>query len=790
MIEHISASRSHHIADAQLKRGCRRARYKFNLLSLTRHQVVTSCRLLSVLDVGYARNGGPSVEISPISPRRPANVEPDVYEPAADLRRIGGVVRRQFKLAAMGAGLAALLALLFLYFVQPLYLSSVKILLDVNQNQLLASSQSSPTPQSATTAEDFVATQMAVIGSEVVAGRVARSLGLTYNPETERLSSQPASEKDTRLTTAPPAETTDPVDPAVVHALNRALSVFRVEKSMVIEIDVTDPDPALAEAMASAYGQAYLDDQLGARYESARNAATWLENRIVRLRNQSLEANAEVETFRKQNNLVATDGRLLSDQQLQQLNDRLSEARSNLTRATARETVFSNAVDTRNIDSILSQITSMSGITPDAPILSLRNDYLGANERYREVSARWGAENDQARAIRAEVDRLANQILGEAARLRDGLAGDVRVARSEVDAITNSVASTTSQFQADNSTLVQLRNLEQRATSYNALYLDYLTRYQEAVQQQTLSMTTGRQISNAQKANLPVFPRNKIVLALAVFLGAAFGAGAGVARELMDNSFRSGAAVERLGVPFLGYVARGSLGLDPSAKGRTIPAHGTVGMDGALEPVLAKTMIAVRMRRRDSCKVVGIVSLEPSAARSAITLLLARHEAARGRRVLLIDGDSAGHALTDLARAAFPPEAAFDAQQDQPTRRTAPLAEHLDFQATQDEPGGSLLTDLLSLDRLAAVRDRYDTVLVDLPPAEPISEASALAASFDAFVGVLEWGGTRTDHLRALLEANSNLRNRLAGAVVVVANPRRLKLYDREGARRLRDRAL
>jgi succinoglycan biosynthesis transport protein ExoP len=503
------------------------------------------------------------VEISPISPRRPANVEPDVYEPAADLRRIGGVVRRQFKLAAMGAGLAALLALLFLYFVQPLYLSSVKILLDVNQNQLLASSQSSPTPQSATTAEDFVATQMAVIGSEVVAGRVARSLGLTYDPETERLSSQPAAEKDTRLTTAPPAETTDPVDPAVVHALNRALSVFRVEKSMVIEIDVTDPDPALAEAMASAYGQAYLDDQLGARYESARNAATWLENRIVRLRNQSLEANAEVEIFRKQNNLVATDGRLLSDQQLQQLNDRLSEARSNLTRATARETVFSNAVDTRNIDSILSQITSMSGITPDAPILSLRNDYLGANERYREVSARWGAENDQARAIRAEVDRLANQILGEAARLRDGLAGDVRVARSEVDAITNSVASTTSQFQADNSTLVQLRNLEQRATSYNALYLDYLTRYQEAVQQQTLSMTTGRQISNAQKANLPVFPRNKIVLALAVFLGAAFGAGARTHGQLVSQrcrrraSRRSFPRLCRQGVAWAGPVCQG-----------------------------------------------------------------------------------------------------------------------------------------------------------------------------------------------------------------------------------------
>ncbi len=717
------------------------------------------------------------------------DVDADVYEPAADLRRIGGVIRRQYKLAIAGACLAGAMAIFFLYLVQPLYLSSVSILLDISQNQLLADSQKTQGVQSATTVEDFVATQMAVIGSEVVARRVARTLDLSYDPATERLSTKGSPAKDTRISSNEPVGPADPIDPAVVGALIKALAVFQVEKSMVIEIDVTDPDPVLAEAMASAYGQAYLDDQLGARYESARNAGNWLENRIVRLRNQSLEANAEVESFRKQNNLVSTDGRLVSDQQLQQLNDRLSEARSNVTRAAAREAVFSNAVDTKNIDAILSQIASMPGITADSPILQMRNDYLQANERYRDVTGRWGQDNDQAKAIKIEVDRLSNQILGEASRIRDGLAGDVRVAKSEVDAITNSVQSATGQYQADNSTLVQLRNLEQRATSYNSLYQDYLARYQEVVQQQTLSLTTGRQISQAQQAHLPVFPKSKIVLALAVFLGAAFGGASGVARELMDTSFRTGAAIERLGVPFLGYVSRVRRAGRFAGKDRArqVGSGGELLTNTARSAVLAKIRIAVGMRRREGGRVIGLISVEPSTARSEMILLLAGNEAAKGNRVLLIDGDMESHRLTDLVRSTLSSDREVNAQVGRFASGAIPIAEGLEFQASEMARGGNLLSDSFSPDFIAAIRERYELILVDLPPAEPISEARSLATMFDAFVCVLEWGKTPTDRLRTLLAASSNLRSRLVGAVLVVSDPRYLKAYDGPGAKQLHD---
>ena len=730
------------------------------------------------------------MEIRPIEATRPANVDSDIYEPAADLRRIGGVIRRQYKLAIVGACVAAAMALLFLQLVQPLYLSSVSILLDLGQNQLLADSQKDQGTQSAATVEDFVATQMAVIGSEVVARRVARTLDLTYDPGTERLSAKGSPAKDTRVSPSEPGGQTDPVDPAVVGALIKALSVFQVDKSMVIEIDVTDPDPVLAEAMASAYGQAYLDDQLGARYDSARNAGNWLENRIVRLRNQSLEANAEVESFRKQNNLVSTDGRLVSDQQLQQLNDRLSEARSNVTRAAARETVFANAVDTRNIDAILSQIASMPGITADSPILQMRNDYLQANERYRDVTGRWGPDNDQAKAIKIEVDRLSSQILGEASRIRDGLKGDVRVAKSEVDAITSSVQAATGQYQADNSTLVQLRNLEQRATSYNLLYQDYLARYQEAVQQQTLSLTTGRQISQAQQAHLPVFPKTKIVLALAIFLGIAFGGAAGIARELMDTSFRTGAAIERLGVPFLGYVSRIRRAGRFRRKGpaERISIQGQLSTNASRANVLAKMRIAIGMRHREVGTAIGLISVEPCAARSELVFLLARGEAAKGNRVLLIDGDMESRRLTDLVNSTYPPDLRPDPRVGRFDSEAVAISEGLDFQASEIANDGTLLSDRFTPDFIAAIRKHYEMILVDLPPAESISEARSLATMFDAFICIVEWGQTPTERLRTLLAASSNIRARLVGAVLVVSDSRHLKAYDSHGARHLLER--
>lgn len=737
------------------------------------------------------------MEVRPIEASIVPSAEPVIREPSADLRKIGGVVRRCWKLAAAGAALALLLALAFVALVQPWYQSTVRILLDQTPNQLLTSRQDSEARSSTSTMEDYVATQMAVIGSDIVARRVVEDLKLGYDPASERLFVRGGADKAARVSSG--SQDTDvadvQIDPAVVYAVMKEMSVYQVEKSMVIEIAVNDPDPDLAQKLAAAYGRAYLDDQLNARYAAARNAGNWLENRLSRLRDQSLGANAEVEKFRAANNLVSTDGRLVSDQQLQQLNDQLNNARSNVTRTAARVSVFEEAVNRSDVDAVLGLVATMPDIPETAPIRLLRADYQQAADRAREVAARWGDENDQAKALRGEVGRLSGLVLAEARRILDGFRGDFRVAKSEAESIQQSVSTATGQSQTDNATLVTLRNLEQRSASYNALYQDYLARYQEAVQQQTLSMTTGRLISKPERASLPTFPKTKIVLALSLFLGGALGGAVGVGRELLDHSFRARGDVEDAGVAFLGYVAAESRsrlrGPDAgSAKKSRKDALALVGSSTRLSAVLGRVLIAVGMRRRERSKVVGVLSLEPSAARSRFAFALAEREAKAGRRVLLIDGDARSRVLSralaadtttshaDVIRRSAPVETAMV--------RLAGGAAFLPVHAGADIEE---TLDLVAPNFIGDLRERFDLVVVDLPPAGPISEARALVTVFDAYVCTLAWGRTPRGLLRKLLQSSPMVEAKLVGAVLVDVPPRPLGLYDREGAKDLRSHA-
>ena len=69
----------------------------------------------------------------------------------------------------------------------------------------------------------------------------------------------------------------------------RAVAVFlknrevtRVARTLVLEISVTSLSPERAAQLANAIAEAYIDDQLEAKYQATRRASAWLQERIAR----------------------------------------------------------------------------------------------------------------------------------------------------------------------------------------------------------------------------------------------------------------------------------------------------------------------------------------------------------------------------------------------------------------------------------------------------------------------------------------------------------------------------
>ncbi len=710
---------------------------------------------------------------APTQEGRPGHLRDELY-------RLIGFVRRQALLVAIGAGLAALLAALILFNTVPTYRSQIRLLFSEPPNFL----QNERERDALTQADEYIATQMALIESRSIANRVAKDLKLT--DRLDELSQRHGIVSSIRSLFA--GSDAEPADPSVpdtaeeraISYLQNNLTVFRVARSYVIEIGFDSPDPVLSREVADAYGSAFLADQVAGRLDGLNRISNWLEVRIEEIGRGSRQAAEAVARFRAENGLVAADGRLVTDQQLEGLNQQLINARASVSAAQAQVEIYSAAMKDGNIETLIGLRQRANGSNTPANG-DIASDYLLAAERERAVVARWGAENEQARAITAEKQRLANQVRAEAQRTLDAYQSELARAQSELAAINTNLEAAATKSEGVGSTMVTLRTLEQRAQSFQSLYQNYLGRYQELIQQRSLPIDTARIITTAVQPDSPLFPKYKIVMALSLILGGAMGAVVGVGREFFDRSLRSRTDIEAHGVPFLGYIpARGSLrrlgsaGRFSELSDRVAEArHRWLGQrtpssakkaDRILNGTLQRVLLATdAMRLEPMVIAISPVDGDRAEQQSFIARAYAEQLAALGHEVLLIaktgERTTAGGESSALMRRGVGTSVAPEAGPQNPTVVQAgnlPM-----FSQSTNRNGVQALGS-----GVAGLSGRFDRVVIEGASLDQPLNISALISSIDRFVLVARWGAVPRQSLGEAVRAIHGLRAKCAGVIL------------------------
>ena len=178
--------------------------------------------------------------------------------------------------------------------------------------------------------------QVEVIKSEKIALSVISAINLTHDPEFMGARGTPIGQALAALRSTldfvgwfvsrerSVAEADESLQRAAIDQLRSGLDVRRVARTYVLAIDYTSPDRVKAAAIANAFGEAYLTDQLDAKFEATRRAAGWLQSRIAELKQQSLDSDLAVQKFKADKGIVVTGGDkpgLMSDQQLTEINE-------------------------------------------------------------------------------------------------------------------------------------------------------------------------------------------------------------------------------------------------------------------------------------------------------------------------------------------------------------------------------------------------------------------------------------------------------------------------------------
>jgi succinoglycan biosynthesis transport protein ExoP len=703
---------------------------------------------------------------------------------------------RQWRLIVLVTGLTIIAGIGYLAVVPSRYTAQTDMIIDTKR---VTWTQSELATENRTVEDASVESEIETTKSEKVAISVAKQLHLNKDPEFIGAGSGLRSRLLSLLrldwgTDRGPSN--EEIMRRVLSTLKDNLRVTRLGRSYIEQIAYTSFDNDKAARIANAFTDAYIEDQLQAKFEATRRASVWLEQRIGELRQQASDAYKAVQDFKSQNGIIiGVEGKLASEVELDQLGVALAKARADTSQARAR-------LD--RIERVLEQRTEKESLNIPDPVVTdalnnpvitkLRQQFLDDQSKESEWSARYGPDHQAARNLRAEMAALQRAIWDEISRIGESYKSELQIARSQEESIDRRMTEVFQQSASTRQSQVRLRELETAANTYRGIYETFLSRFTQSVQQQSFPSTEARVVTAATPPSSRSSPKVGLTLALATICGLGLGILSAFGREQMNRQIHTREQLESL-------LGTSCLAVLPAFAGLRAHKHGgsheslafrqisQVAPFSATAEALRYIKVAIDLHPTGG-KVVGIVSALPGEGKTTVAAGFAAFVAKSGGRTLLIDADLRNPSLTRTLGYSDA-RGLLDMVSDKSSFDDLVItdAKHkFDFlpASTRIKPSNSsdILNSPAIKQTLKAARSDYDYIIVDLPPILPVVDVRAVAHLFDAFVLVVEWGSTSSDEILKAAAASPILSERLLGAVLNKADEAVMRRFEGYSDRR------
>jgi len=704
---------------------------------------------------------------------------------------------RQWRLIALVTGLSIVLGASYVAISPSKYTAQADMIIDTKK---VTWTQTEMASENRNVEDASVESEIETTKSEKVVEAVIRRLHLTEDPEF--VGSGPGLRRRIfslfKLTGPEQEPSNIELTQRVLAAVKENLRVTRLGRSYIEQIAYTSLNRDKAATIANAFADAYIEDQLQAKFEATRRASAWLEQRIGELRQQASDAYKAVQDFKSENSIIiGVDGKLASEVELDQLGIALAKARADTSQARAKldriSRVLEQRSDKENSFNIPDPVVTDALSNP--VITKLRQQFLDDQNKESEWSARYGADHTAARNLRAEMAALQRAIWDEISRIAESYKSELQIAKSQEESIDKRMIEVFQKSGATRQSQVRLRELETAANTYRGIYETFLSRFTQSVQQQSFPSTEARVVTVATPPRSPSSPKIGLTVALAAICGLGLGLMSAFAREQMNRQIHTRAQLETL----LGTTCLAVLPAFPQKKPilRKLGATQDSGAFRQINEVAPFSATAEALRyikvaidlHPTGGKVIGIVSALPGEGKTTVATGFAAFVAKSGARTLLIDADLRNPSMTRALGYSNAP-GLVNMVADKSDFNDLVITDSkfkFDFlPSSRMKPANSsdILNSPTMKDMLRAAKSKYDYVLVDLPPILPVVDVKAVAHLFDAFVLVVEWGSTSTDEILKAVGASPILSERLLGAVLNKADEAVMRRFEGYSDRR------
>jgi Mrp family chromosome partitioning ATPase len=429
---------------------------------------------------------------------------------------------------------------------------------------------------------------------------------------------------------------------------------------------------------------------------------------------------------------------------------------------------------------------SLPEVVASGTISGLRGQEAQLTAREADLSKYHGDEYPELRRVRASLQDLRSQISRQIGRDRAAALQLVERSRTRERSLQQSIMELTKHL---NSADAGLQQLQGNADSIRSLLTTFEKRVGETAANPAF-ITPHSTIASLANPSATSTSRKASVFAFAGgFVGLTLGSLLALLRELRDKGFRTSAQVQQ-------QIGSLSVSVTPRALGRHRKSPADVILNDnmsvfaeAFRVSWANIQLAFEGPRSASFggrrpgTALGITSTASGEGKSTHALALARTAALAGESVVLIDADLRRSGVSRLVDQEF----CFtlrDFLQDQCTAKDViAIEEHSGMHFVPSTPAGIAWTsqDLQRFFNLVDyVKDRFDIVIIDLPPILGLSETIRLAGAADSVALVIRWGRTERQLVKFALDA---LRSASVSTIAVILNDIDLRAQQRRGYR-------
>jgi capsular exopolysaccharide synthesis family protein len=652
---------------------------------------------------------------------------------------------------------------------------------------------------------DYYKTQYELLKSRSLAEQVIRTEQLTWSDlSPPRFLISWAEDSDEA-----PARGSE-IDPDWIDAYLARLAIAPLDKTHLVKVHFSSPDPELAARVVNAHARAYISRGLAFRNRASEDARRFLDEKLIELHERLRRSEAALNRYR------STEGIVSLDEKENMVVERLADLNRRMTEVEAQRIGYEAQFQVAR----RGDPNALSAVTKSDLISTLKEEIALLESQHSELSAQFNLNLPSARnpnrprleQLEARIEDIRRHLRRETSNIVNGIESALLKARAEEEALTEKLAEQKAAALRLKSSSVDYAILAREVETTRQLHEAVLLRVKETGLGAGLQSSNVFVIDPARAPLEPISPRVGRNIALAILMGLLGGLALVLAADYLDNTLRSPEDAEHyLQLPSLGFVpdfrALGSQN-QPQIGGeqkllsarasrwnplngerrRPSPSLQRARLQQNPFSVASEAYRAVRTslllsKPDEAPRVIAFTSARTSEGKTATVLNMAAAFAQLGRRVLVIDADlrrpdcqrilatKSDLGLTEVLTGQPSAEGRLaDADARQAVLRTRWPFFFLPSGQRPPDPT-ELLGSARMRELLASLRKRFEYILIDSPPLAPVSDGLVLSTLVDGVVLVIDQQNTPRQLAREVLSRLDRMHVRPLGFVLNRVTP-------------------